>query len=111
MKNIKSRSSLKENDYQVQMEEFIKHSINIFGARNTLDNFAKYASRQSITRFLARDRIFRKILNIHGSIIECGVYMGQGVNAVGLSYLQFMNQWVELLGKYLASIHSQVFHL
>jgi hypothetical protein len=79
MKNIKSRSALKENDYQVQMEELIKHSIDLFGARNTLDNFAKYASRQSITRFLARDRIFREILNIHGSILECGVYMGQGL--------------------------------
>ena len=79
MKNIKSRSTLKENDYQMKMEELIKHSIELFGARDTLDNFAKYASRQSITKFLARDRIFREILNIHGSIIECGVYMGQGL--------------------------------
>ena len=60
MKNIKSRSMLKQTDYQVQMEELIKHSIDLFGARNTIDNFAKYASRQSITRFLARDRFFVK---------------------------------------------------
>lgn len=44
-----------------------------------MDSFAKYVSRQSLTRFLARVEIFKKIINIHGSIIECGVYDGQGV--------------------------------
>jgi hypothetical protein len=81
MKTIsaQSRSSEKERDYFQQMDQLILDSVEIFGARNSMDSFAKYASRQSMTRFLARHRIFNEILNIHGSIIECGVYMGQGL--------------------------------
>ena len=77
--NTKSRSTDKEKGYQVEMEKYIAQSVERYGAVRTMDNFAKYASRQSITRFLARDKIFREILDVHGSIIECGVYMGQGL--------------------------------
>ncbi len=41
-----------------------------------LQNFAKYIRRQDATRFLACYEIFKKILNIKGSIVECGVYRG-----------------------------------
>jgi hypothetical protein len=41
---------------------------------STRDNFAKYAKRQEITRFLARHEFFMKIAGIQGCIIECGVY-------------------------------------
>jgi len=41
-----------------------------------LQNFAKYIRRQDTTRFLACYEIFKKILNIKGSIVECGVYRG-----------------------------------
>ena len=75
----KSRSTEMEKDYQSKIDLQIRKAISNFGARTTLDNFAKYASRQSITRFLARDFIFREILGIHGSIVECGVYTGQGL--------------------------------
>ena len=78
-KDSKSRATQKEKNYQIEMEEHIKSAVEKFGYRNTMDRFAKYASRQSITSFLARDEIFKKILKIHGSIIECGVYAGQGL--------------------------------
>jgi len=80
MKNkLKSKSTEKEREYQQEMAEHIRDAINRFGENAVLDNFAKYASRQSITRFLARDLIFREVLHTHGSVIECGVYAGQGV--------------------------------
>lgn len=41
-----------------------------------LENFAKYVSRESITRFLARNEVFRRQLNIHGSILDFGVRRG-----------------------------------
>ncbi len=41
-----------------------------------LENFTKYVSRESITKFVARNEIFLKQLNIHGSIIELGVARG-----------------------------------
>jgi hypothetical protein len=32
-----------------------------------------------MTTFLSKYEIFKKVLNIHGSIIECGVYLGGGL--------------------------------
>ena len=44
-----------------------------------LDNFPKYARRQTITRFLALYEIFKLALNVKGSIVECGVNSGFGL--------------------------------
>lgn len=41
-----------------------------------LDNFSKYIRRQKLTRLLSLYEIFKKILQVKGSIIECGVYQG-----------------------------------
>lgn len=46
-----------------------------------LDNFTKYIRRQKLTRLLAQYEIFKEILNVKGSIIECGVYRGFGLMA------------------------------
>ena len=44
-----------------------------------IENFPKYVRRQNITRFLALYEIFKKIQNVKGSIIECGVHEGFGL--------------------------------
>ncbi len=44
-----------------------------------LAHFAKYARRQDITRFLVRYELFKKVLPIKGSIVECGVFRGSGL--------------------------------
>lgn len=41
-----------------------------------LQNFSKYIRRQNATRYLACYEIFKKILHIKGSVVECGVYRG-----------------------------------
>jgi hypothetical protein len=41
-----------------------------------LDNFTKYIRRQKLTRLLALYEIFKRIVNVKGSIVECGVYRG-----------------------------------
>jgi hypothetical protein len=46
-----------------------------------LDAFPKYASRQSIAKFLTKYEIFKMIKNINGSIVECGVLYGGGLLA------------------------------
>lgn len=46
-----------------------------------LDAFPKYSSRQSIAKFLTKYEIFKKIKNVNGSIIECGVLHGGGLLA------------------------------
>jgi hypothetical protein len=44
-----------------------------------LENFPKYVKRQNLTRFVALYEIFKKVLPVKGSIIECGVYEGFGL--------------------------------
>lgn len=46
-----------------------------------LQHFPKYIRRQDLTRLLARYEIFMKVLDIKGSIIECGVFRGFGLMA------------------------------
>jgi len=46
---------------------------------NKIENFPKYVRKQNLTRFLSLYEIFKKVLNIKGSIIECGVNHGFGV--------------------------------
>jgi len=44
-----------------------------------LENFPRYIRRQKVTRFIALYEIFKRILPVKGSIIECGVYQGFGL--------------------------------
>lgn len=44
-----------------------------------IDTFTKFASKKSISRFLIRTELFKKVLDVHGSIIECGVMFGAGL--------------------------------
>jgi len=44
-----------------------------------LRNFPKYVRRQDIARFLCRYEIFKRQLEIKGSIVECGVHHGGGL--------------------------------
>jgi hypothetical protein len=41
--------------------------------------FSKYVRRQDIARFLAHYEMFKRILNVKGSIVECGVHQGGGL--------------------------------
>ena len=43
-----------------------------------LENFPKYVRRQHLKRFLAMYEIFKLVLPVKGSIVECGVYKGFG---------------------------------
>jgi hypothetical protein len=46
-----------------------------------LSNFEKYVKRQALSRFLVRYELFRKVREVKGSIIECGVHHGGGLFA------------------------------
>lgn len=41
-----------------------------------LENFPKYVRRQALKRFLSMYELFKLILPIKGSVVECGVYKG-----------------------------------
>jgi len=44
-----------------------------------LENFPKYVRRQHLKRFLALYEIFKLVLPVKGSVVECGVYRGFGL--------------------------------
>jgi hypothetical protein len=56
-------------------EEILKilYSQNI-QFKDIIESPILYASRQTITKILTRIKLFEKILNVQGSIVECGVY-------------------------------------
>ena len=44
-----------------------------------IENFPKYVRRQNLTRFLVLYEIFKKVIDVKGSVVECGVNNGFGV--------------------------------
>ena len=46
-----------------------------------LEAFAKYASRQALTKFMARLELFQMQLEVNGSIVEVGVHRGASLMA------------------------------
>lgn len=47
--------------------------------QNKLQHVLKYMRRQDLTRVLARYEIFKKALQVKGSVVECGVFKGSGL--------------------------------
>jgi len=71
--------SEKEQSYAVRMEQCIADSP--FSNVERLQNFPLYTPRQDLTNFLVRYEIFKRVLEIQGSIVECGVLRGGGLMA------------------------------
>lgn len=56
------------------------HFVDSPGSVNDkLNSFARYVPRQALATFLARKDLYDHILNVHGHIIECGVFRGAGL--------------------------------
>ncbi|MFC5401871.1 TylF/MycF/NovP-related O-methyltransferase [Cohnella soli] len=54
---------------------------------NKLEAFPRFATKRSVARFLARYEIYKELLHVNGSIVECGVFNGAGF----FSWAQFAN--------------------
>jgi hypothetical protein len=63
--------------YREALENFIRESPGTFTEK--MENFTKYVPRQNMARFLARYEIFKQIIDVQGSIVECGVLFGGGL--------------------------------
>ncbi len=70
------------NEYEELAKNFLSSNLN---TEKKLENFPAYVHRRDIAMLLNRYEIFKNILNIHGSIIECGVNLGAGL----FSWLHF----------------------
>lgn len=68
-----------ENQETLKTESCFEKNPASWGEK--IENFPKYVRRQNLTRFLALYEIFKKIVPIKGSIVECGVNHGFGLMA------------------------------
>jgi len=69
----------KDYDLLKQLEEYYKNSV---GSHiDKITNFTKYLRSQDLRSFLARYELYKKILEIPGSIMECGIFYGGGLMA------------------------------
>lgn len=76
LNNVTSQTS-KDIRYKNEMETYFESASgsNI----DKLNNFTRFASRQSLSLFLAKNEIYQHVLPVHGNIVECGVFMGGGL--------------------------------
>lgn len=74
--NARSRKTHEEWVYVQAREETMRAFTKDKPVSYFLDHFPVYSSRQSITKFLALQEVYLKILHLQGSIIECGVLGG-----------------------------------
>jgi len=77
------RESSRQNKKNFEsLSEYEKYYNQSPGSNNIkLENFTKYVTRESLTKFLTRNEIFQKQLNINGSIVEMGVARGASLMA------------------------------
>lgn len=67
----------KELSYAAQMEAYFLRAQGSISDK--LDNFSKFVSRQTLSTFLFKWQVFKQVLHIQGSIVECGVRFGGGL--------------------------------
>lgn len=78
-RSLPSYATQRDVDYRKAREAYLSDLARNGSVSAIADNFAKYARRQEVTRFLARHELFQKVSQIQGCIVECGVYAGQGL--------------------------------
>jgi hypothetical protein len=75
----------KDNIYKTPQQLEVKHRLahlfetGIGDTADRLESFAKFITRQDFSLLLARYDIFRQVLPVKGSVVECGVYYGNGL--------------------------------
>jgi hypothetical protein len=79
-KNISAEANFRQQSEMEAVNDYARAFENSPDSlQNKLQNFTKYIRRQDLTRLLAKYEIFKKVLNVKGSIVECGVFKGAGL--------------------------------
>lgn len=74
---MKSFKSPEEQKIGPELEGIFGESADSVEVR--LESFPRYVRRQHLTRFLALYEIFKKVIQVKGSVVECGVFRGFGL--------------------------------
>lgn len=64
------------HSYTLAEKAFAESSIPLL---DKLESFARFSTKRSIARFMAKEKLFEKILSTNGIIVECGVLNGAGL--------------------------------
>lgn len=81
----KDQYSLRDPKTQTENDRFFQEEIGPYfessrgSTLNKLENFSRFVPRQNLALFLAKNALFERIATVHGSIVECGVFMGGGL--------------------------------
>jgi hypothetical protein len=67
----------KDKQFSSEIEKYFGNSVGT--TLDKLQNFSKFVSRQDLSLFLARDVLFKQIIDTHGYIIDCGVHLGSSL--------------------------------
>ena len=84
--NVNKHTEVEQNLFKEYAEYFEKSELSTI---NKLQNFTKYVRREDLSRFLAKNELYNLQLDVPGSIIECGTYMGGG--AMTFAQLESIN--------------------
>ena len=68
-----------QDDYRMWLEQYWNESYGPVSWK--LQEFTRFVPRQALARFLVRDRLFQMVLDVQGSVLECGVFGGWGLMA------------------------------
>jgi hypothetical protein len=66
-----------EKDVGRKNAEIFEHSADSVEVR--LENFPRYVRRQQLKRFLSMYELFKRVVPVKGSVVECGVFRGFGL--------------------------------
>lgn len=73
--NLQHHNSTEKSLFGEYADYFSSSPISVIGK---LQNFPKYVRRQDLSRFLAKNELFKMQLDVPGSIVECGCFQGGG---------------------------------
>ncbi len=63
-----------ERDYFANIETYFQQSSSNYSEK--MHAFSRFVPRQALSYFLARNEVFQKIVPMHGSILDFGIYRG-----------------------------------
>ncbi|MEE2786217.1 MAG: TylF/MycF/NovP-related O-methyltransferase [Myxococcota bacterium] len=71
---MRELDSKNDNDYFHQLDALLARAS--LTPRETVENFTRFASIPSLSRFLARYEIFKLVIDVPGVVIDAGVFHG-----------------------------------
>src|SRR3954467_8781405 len=62
--------------YELGRQAFDASQVDVL---DRLEAFPRFASKRSLARFLCRHELYKRIVDVNGVIVECGVFNGAGL--------------------------------